>query len=64
MARLEITSPADPAFLLRTGPAAAVLREAGEAAERLRPILESAVAGQLKDGIRAVALIVSARALA
>ena len=64
VARLETTSRAEPAFLLRSGPAAGVLREAGEAAEHLRPILESAVAAQLKDGARAVALIVSARALA
>lgn len=60
--RMEMVKRTEPSVLLQAGPVAAVLREAGDAGERLRPALEAEVAEALKDGVRSVALLVSARA--
>lgn len=57
---VEIAHRTRPALLLQTGPVSAVLRDAGEAGERLRAGLEAQVAQALPDGIRAVALVLSA----
>lgn len=57
---LALAGPADPPLLLQSGPAAGVLREAGEAGERLRPTLEAEVAEALRGGVHSVGLIVSA----
>ena len=57
---LPLARRTEPSLLLQSGPAASVLREAGEAGDRLRPALESEVAAALKDGVRSLGLIVSA----
>ena len=58
--RMEMATRTEPSVVVQSGPVAAVLREAGQAGERLRPALEAEVAEELKDGIRSVALLVSA----
>lgn len=50
----------EASLLLRSGVVAGVLRDAGEAGERLRPTLEAEVAAALQGGVRSVGLIASA----
>lgn len=60
VAPLALSRRTEPSLLLQSGPVAGVLREAGEAGERLGPTLEAEVAAALPDGVRCVGLIVSA----
>jgi SAM-dependent methyltransferase len=57
---MELGRRTEPSLLLESGPVTAALREAGEAGQRLRPQLEAEIAQALPDGVRAVALLVSA----
>jgi SAM-dependent methyltransferase len=58
---LALPFEADAALLLQTGPAAAVLREAGPEGERVRPILEAELRAEAPPRLKARALLVSAR---
>ena len=60
--RVEVARRTEPSVLLRSGPVAAALNEAGQAADHLRPALEAEIAAALPDGIHAVGLIATARA--
>ena len=57
---LALSRRTEPAVLVQSGPVAGVLREAGEAGERLGPTIEAEVAAALQEGVRGVGLIVSA----
>src|SRR5260370_11681960 len=58
--RLELPFLADAADLLDLGPSAAVLREAGEAGERLRPSLVAELSKEMPAQLRGVALLAPA----
>lgn len=58
--RLALPFLADAADLLDLGPAAAALREAGEAGERLRPSLVAELSKEMPAQLRGVALLATA----
>lgn len=58
---LDLPFEADASLLVQTGPAAAILREAGPEGERLRPIVEAEIRAQSPSRLAARALLASAR---
>jgi len=58
---LALPFEADAELLLKSGPAAAVLREAGAAGEALRPKLEAEVRAEMPERLRAHAFVALAR---
>jgi SAM-dependent methyltransferase len=58
---LDLPFEADASLLLRAGPAAAALREAGAAAEGMRPIIEAELRAELPARLGARALLAVAR---
>jgi SAM-dependent methyltransferase len=58
---LDLPFEGDAALLLQAGPAAAALREAGAAAEPLRPILEAELRAEMPARLGAHALVALAR---
>jgi SAM-dependent methyltransferase len=58
---LDLPFEADAELLLKSGPAAAVLRESGAAGEALRPKLEAEVRAEMPERLRAHAFVAVAR---